>query len=104
MLKLDQSELILFIVPEWAESRVEGNLVYFKAMLSPEELEGKGTEEREEDHIPIGTSLFWGADDARVYENLCREPIKLVGLISVTVWNLKYYIFLINRLLEKKGN
>ena len=54
--------------------------MYFKAMLSPEELEGNGTEEVEEDYRPIGTSLFWGADDVSSYERLCREPIKLVGL------------------------
>ena len=71
--------IVPVIVPDWAESRVEGNLEYFKQILTPEEIAGEVREEVEQEFRPIGTSLFWGSDDAKRYETLCRQPIKMVA-------------------------
>ncbi|KAI6656398.1 Prolyl 4-hydroxylase subunit alpha [Oopsacas minuta] len=68
---------LLKIVPDWAQSRIEGNLAYFRGILTPEELEGNRVEDVKEEFSPMGTSLFWGSDDVNTYETLCREPQKL---------------------------
>ena len=70
--------MVPVVVPDYAESRVEGNLLYFKKILTPDELEGKLTPEPEPEFKPMGMSLFWGSDDAKKYETLCRQPIKMV--------------------------